>query len=124
MLFCIIEALGHVFIVVDALDECPQNGDREQLLAMISDMTSRSLDNLHVLVTSRREPDIEEALLSLLTVPAISLQGPQVDLDIKLHISSQLSADPRLKKWSKETKAKIENALTVKADGMQVNTSK
>jgi hypothetical protein len=124
MLFCVIEALGHVFIVIDALDECPQNGDREQLLAVISDMKSRSLDNLHVLVTSRCEPDIEEALLPLLTVSAIPLQGSQVDLDIKLHISSQLSADPKLKKWSKEVKAKIENSLTDKANGMQVDASK
>ncbi|CZR54758.1 uncharacterized protein PAC_04642 [Phialocephala subalpina] len=116
-----IQALGHVFIVLDALDECPQNGDREQLLGVISDMKSRSLDNLHVLVTSRREPDIEEAMLSLLTVPAIPLQGPQVDLDIKLHISSQLSADPKLKKWPKEVKAKIENTLTDKANGMQAS---
>jgi ankyrin repeat domain-containing protein 50 len=124
MLFYTIEALGHVFIVVDALDECPQNGGRKQLLAVISDMKSRSLDNLHVLVTSRREPDIEEALLSLLTVPAISLQGPQVDLDIKLYISSQISGDPKLKKWPKEVKTKIENTLTGKANGMQVDTSK
>jgi ankyrin repeat domain-containing protein 50 len=124
MLFCTIEASGHVFIVVDALDECPSNGDREKLLAVISDMKSRSLDNLHVLVTSRRVPDIEEALLSLLTVPPIPLQGSQVDLDIKLHISSQLSADPKLKMWPKEVKVKIENTLTDKANGMQVDASK
>jgi ankyrin repeat domain-containing protein 50 len=116
--FRIIEEMEHVFIVIDALDECPRNRHREQLLAVISDIKSRSLDSLHVLVTSRREPDIEKALLPLLSIPPIPLQGSQVDLDINLHILSSLSTDPQLKKWSKQVKAKVENTLTNKANGM------
>lgn len=118
MFWKVVEELDHVFVVIDALDECPKNEGREQLLVVITDIHSRSLDNLHVMVTSRREPDIEEALLPLLKTPAISLQGSQVDLDIRLHISSQLSTDPKLKKWPDETKAEIESALTSGANGM------
>lgn len=118
MLFKVMEELDNVFTIIDALDECPKNGEREQLLLAISDIKSKSLANLHVLVTSRREPDIEEALLPLLTIPAIPLQGSQVDLDIKLHISWQLATDPKLKKWSNEVKAEIENTLINGANGM------
>jgi trehalose-6-phosphatase len=118
MLWKVVEEFDHVFIVIDALDECPKNERREQLLAVITDIHSRSLDNIHVLVTSRREPDIEETLLPLLRTPAISLQGSHVDLDIKLHISSQLSTDLKLKKWPDEIKAEIESALISGANGM------
>ena len=100
------------------MEECRKNGGREEFLAAISDFKSRSLANLHVLTTSRRELDIEEALLPLITVPAIPVEGSQVDLDIKLHISWQLATDPLLKKWPKAVKAEIEESLTTGANGM------
>jgi hypothetical protein len=39
-------------------------------------------------------------------------------LEIKLHISSQLSTDPKLKKWPDEIKEEIESALISGANGM------
>lgn len=107
-----------VFIVIDALDECPKDGERGELLDSISDIKSRLIDNFHMLVTSRREPDIEAVLLTLATTPAISLQGSHVDMDIQAHISHQLATDPKLKKWSPEIKHEIELALTTGANGM------
>jgi len=118
MLFKLVNKLEQVFIIIDALDECPKNAEREQLLAAICSMKSKSLPNLHVLVTSRREPDIEEVLLPLLTSPAIPLQGSRVDMDIKIHISRQLETDTRLKKWAEEIKKEIEDTLMNGANGM------
>ena len=118
MLFKVAESLDDVFIILDALDECPKNGEREQLLVALSEIMSQSCGNLHVLVTSRREPDIEQSLLPLLTHPAISVHGSGLDLDIKMYISWQLATDSRLKKWSAEIKSEIENSLTAGANGM------
>lgn len=118
ILFEVIECLDHVFIVIDALDECPKDGERDLLLNILSNLKSRTLDNLHVLVTSRREPDIEECIVPLLTAQPISLQGSEVDWDIQSHISSVLATDPKLKKWSDEIKQEIETALTQGANGM------
>jgi len=118
MLASFVDNFDDVSIVIDALDECPKDGERGELLDAISDIKSRLMDNFHTLVTSRREPDIEAVLLPLVTTPAISLQGSHVDMDIQAHISHQLATDPKLKKWSPEIKLEIEHALTTGANGM------
>lgn len=118
LLFDTMRNLSHVFIVIDAVDECPRETERDLLLNTLSHLKSKMLENLHVLVTSRRETDIEDILLPLLTVPAIALQRSEVDLDIKLHITNQLATDPKLKKWSREVQAEIEQTLMAGANGM------
>jgi hypothetical protein len=123
MLASFVDDFDNAFIVIDALDECPKDGERSELLAALSDIKPRSMDNFHLLVTSRREPDIEATLSPLLTTPAISLQGSHVDLDIQSHISHQLATDPKLKKWSPDIKEEIEQALRAGANGMYVNKS-
>jgi ankyrin repeat domain-containing protein 50 len=114
----IIKDLEDVFIVVDALDECPKNGDRGELLEIITEIRAWSSSNMHLLVTSRLEPDIRETLTPLLTSQAISIQGAQVESDIKVHVVSQLAIDPRLKRWSSDIKTEIEKTLTAGANGM------
>jgi hypothetical protein len=118
ILFEVVESLNQAFIVIDALDECPKGGGRDLLLAVILDIKSRSLDNLHALVTSRREPDIEEYLTPLLTGPPIFLQGSEMNGDIQSHISSVLATDPKLKRWSNEIKQEIKDTLSKGANGM------
>ena len=114
----IIKEFEEVFFVVDALDECPKTCEQEELLAVIAEIKSWSPLKLHLLVTSRLEPDIEEALSPLLTSSAIPIQGFQIDLDIRLHVADQLASDPKLKRWSKDVKMEIENALVEGAGGM------
>lgn len=118
MLFNLIEELDQAYIVIDALDECPKIGEREQLLTVIEEMMQRPVNNLHILVTSRREPDIEEHLVPLLTSPAVALQGSDVDLDIQLHITHQLTTDAKLKRWPNDIKSEIETTLLNGAHGM------
>jgi hypothetical protein len=104
--------------VVDALDECPPDGRREELLELIVEITVWGLAGLHLLVTSRPEPDIEEALTLLLTISAIPIQGESVELDIELHISQQLENDPKLMKWPKNVEEEIKYTLMAGANGM------
>jgi hypothetical protein len=110
-----------IFIVADALDECPkgrEKGFREELLELIVEVKAWPISNIHLLVTSRPEPDIGEKLTPLLTTKAISIQGSEVESDIKLYIGSQLSTDPKLRKWSSEVKEEIEKTLIAGAKGM------
>ncbi|KAE9371255.1 hypothetical protein N431DRAFT_376754 [Stipitochalara longipes BDJ] len=95
----VIQSLDHAFIIIDALDECPKGEGRASLLTVLSKVKSMSLHNLHTIVTSRREPDIENNLCPLLTSQPISLEGSGVEWDIKSHISSVLATDPKLRKW-------------------------
>jgi len=47
----------HVYLIMDALDECE---DREQLLLLIQEITEWKLGTVHILATSRKERDMED----------------------------------------------------------------
>ncbi|KAF9886511.1 hypothetical protein FE257_011418 [Aspergillus nanangensis] len=50
---------GDVFVVIDALDECPMTGKaRHHLLSLLVDLAQRHQQNIHILATSRPEQDI------------------------------------------------------------------
>jgi hypothetical protein len=118
ILSLVVKDLEDVFIVIDALDEYAKIGERGELLTLIEEIHAWSLSKVHLLVTSRPEPDIKAVLMPLVESQAISIQGSQVESDINLHIRIQLSTDPKLKKWPNEVKVEIENALTARASGM------
>ncbi|MCJ1347463.1 hypothetical protein MMC31_005688 [Peltigera leucophlebia] len=111
-LFAVVDKFGDVFIVADALDECPNNENlREELLELIKDMSTQSSSNIHLLVTSRPEPDIEELLLSLSTTRVISIQGSPIEADIKSYICHEISSESKLKKFPVEEQEKIKKRL-------------
>lgn len=118
-LFAMAEKFDDVFIVADALDECPNDGTlREELLELIKDMSTRSSSNIHFLVTSRLESDIEELLLSLSTTRVIPIQGSSLEADINSYICNEISSNPKLKKIPIEEQKKIEKHLIAGANGM------
>lgn len=122
-LFAVAKKLDTVFIVADALDECPNDGNlRKELLELMNEMCAQSPSNIHLLVTSRSEPDISELLLSLSTTRAIPIQGPQIESDIKLYICSEISTDSKLKKFPSKEKERIEKNLVARANGMYENS--
>ena len=118
-LFAVVDKVGDVFIVADALDECPNNENlRAELLELIKDMSTQSSSNIHLLVTSRPEPDIEELLLSLSTTRVIPIQGSPIEADIKSYICHEISSDSKLKKFPVEEQEKIKKRLIAGANGM------
>ncbi|KAH9204132.1 hypothetical protein DL95DRAFT_377186 [Leptodontidium sp. 2 PMI_412] len=110
--------IGETFIILDALDECKE---REELLLLLENLISWRAGNLHILATSRRERDIEEALESL-TTSEICLQSALVNVDIDTHISERLQNDPKLKRWPANVQGEIKNTLMEGAQGMYVTT--
>ena len=104
------------FIILDALDECKE---REELLLLLKNLNSWGTEKLHVLVTSRRERDIEETLESLAT-SEICLQSALVNIDIHTHISERLQNDSKLRKWPVNVQGEIERTLMDRAQGMYV----
>ncbi|MCJ1352896.1 MAG: hypothetical protein MMC33_002880 [Icmadophila ericetorum] len=98
ILFSLVKAFGSMFIVFDALDECPKDGEREDLLDLLAKIKICSPSNVHVLVTSRPEVDIKDALQDLTTYPVISIQGSEVAADIRKHFSNELSKHKHLRK--------------------------
>jgi hypothetical protein len=110
----IIRGFQHVFVIVDALDECL---DQDQLLRMIQDIMRWKLGPLHLLATSRKEQDIEDCV-GPLTSAQINLHSAQVNADIQTHLHDRLRNDPKLKKWPPKVHGQIEAALMEGAHGM------
>jgi hypothetical protein len=116
ILLTVIGYFDKVAIVLDALDECQQ---RPALMEEIELLVKDKSINLNMLVTSRKERDIEMVLETLLTYQ-ISLQGEVVDDDIGLHVRHCLAQDPRLSRRPDAVKQEIEAALIEGAQGMSV----
>jgi Cdc6-like AAA superfamily ATPase len=109
-----------IYIVLDALDECAQ---RVELMEMFGTIMGWKLTNLHLVVTSRREHDIESSLEEFLDDQnRICLQSAVVDKDIQRYVRQRLSTDKRLRKWEKDasTTRQIETVLMSGAKGMYV----
>ena len=114
----IIEQLQQTLIVVDALDECTE---RDKILAVIEEIVGWGLGDLHILVTSRKEPSIEKSMKIVSEEQErIGTQGVQVNNDICTYIRNRIRTDRNLKKWQEKAKAlqEIEETLISKADGM------
>ncbi|KAI0293302.1 hypothetical protein B0F90DRAFT_1643201 [Multifurca ochricompacta] len=111
-----------VYIVVDALDECPNTSGmptpREQVLDLIKDLIGLSLPNLHICVTSRPEIDIRSALepLTSLCVSLHDQSGQKKD--IIDYVSSVVRSDTKMRRWREEDKILVVETLSERADGM------
>ena len=111
-----------VYLIVDALDECPNTSampsPREKVLRLVEGLLDSGLPNLHICITSRPEPDIK-ALLEPLTFRSVSLHDESGQMgDIDNYIRSVVDTDPIMRRWKSEHKQLIINVLTKKADGM------
>jgi len=84
---------------------------------MIEEMVDWKLDNLHLLVTSRKERDIEDCLESRVSCQ-INIQQGVVNADIHIHICERLQNDTKLKKWPIKVQEEIETVLMEGAHGM------
>jgi hypothetical protein len=112
------QEFAHVYVVLDALDECSQRSD---LMDMLETMAGWQLDNLHLLMTSRKERDIESSLESYVgEEDAVCLQRDIVDKDIQRYVQQRLRDDKGLAKWNKDAAVRqdIEEALMHGARGM------
>ncbi len=114
-----VERFEDVFIVADAVDECPKdNNEREDLLKILKCIHGWANSSLHLLTTSRREIDIESALAPLLCLPAISIGSAQVDADIKVYVKSELGILSKAKRWPRDLAIEVEATLVRGATGM------
>ena len=111
-------SVGSTYIILDALDECE---DRHELFTNLEQIVSWEDVNLHVLVTSRRETDIDEALTPLSSSRnRMRIQSTLVNADIRTYVHDRLQVDRKLKRWQKDLnmQREIEDTLMEKADGM------
>jgi hypothetical protein len=124
---CVTEMLrlprqGPIYILVDALDECPnfpgRPSARDQVLDLIEKIVDLKLPNVHLCAASRPEMDIRTVLEPLTTLK-ISLhdEGGQKE-DIINYIESVVRSDRRMRKWREEDQNLVIDTLSQNADGM------
>ena len=113
---------GHSYIIVDALDECPDVSGtpsaREEVLELVEELAGLKLPNLHLCVASRPEIDIRKSL-ELLEPLQISLHDESGQKgDIIGYIKSVVYSDRKMRSWRDEDKQLVVEVLSEKADGM------
>ena len=110
----IIGSSQKVYIVFDALDECPE---RSRFLTSIRETQDWKFDKLHLLATSRKERDIEESLSGLIS-HEVPMDESFVDGDIRVHVSRTLQDDTKFSMCSAEEKEMVKTTLIKGAHGM------
>jgi hypothetical protein len=111
-----------IYIIVDALDECPNFftrslSAREEVLELMEELVDLKLPGLHLCVASRPEIDIRMAL-GPLTHLQISLHDDSGQKeDIIAYIKDVVHSDRRMQRWRKEDQDLVVEKLSQNADG-------
>lgn len=110
------------FIIVDALDECPQAaGERRKLLKFIEAIMNLHMNGLHVFVTSRKEGDIDKSLRTMGQFGPFGIQNANVDKDILSHVKFEIEQDVIMQKWPTVLQEEVEAYVESRAQGMWVD---
>ena len=129
MIECLKEMLalpdqGPVYIILDALDECPITSGvpfaHQQVLDFLEDLVGLRLSNLHICATSRPEIDIQTALKPLAS-HVISLHdqsGQQRDIADYVISVVYAGSETVMKRWTHQDKNLVIETLVKRADGM------
>ena len=110
-----------IYIIVDALDECPNFSGiptpRRVVLDLLEGLTRLGLQNLHICVTSRLEVDIK-MVLERLPHSAVSLHDETGQMkDISYYVSGVVYSDKMWRLRDEEKEVVVEQ-LSSRANGM------
>ncbi len=108
-----------VHLAIDALDECPS---QQRELFFDAFLGPLQISGRRILITSRRERDIEDALAPV-DAPApvfhaIGLRHSDVDADVRTHVSNTIARDKTLNKWKPVIQQEILEAIVEGSHGM------
>ena len=113
---------GPIYIIVDALDECPNfpgaPSAREKVLDLIEDLVGLELPNVHLCVASRPEMDIRMVLEQLAALKISLHDEIGQKEDIFKYIESVVRSDRCMRRWKEEDKQLVVNTLSSKAGGV------
>jgi Cdc6-like AAA superfamily ATPase len=118
-----IEQVKEVWLVLDALDECStrRGPSIEGLLSWIREVLNSEQRNVHLLVTSRPEQDIEVGIMEFAhNDDIVPIQSSLITDDISAYVRTRVRDDNGLKRWRSqpEVQNEIETRLMEKVDGM------
>lgn len=109
---------NHSYIILDGLDEVPYGPERSKILRLLKEVSALEYSRLHLLVCSRQEMDIQSALLSGSRWRSFSIPHANVEEDLDVYITNQISTSPKLQSQPENVKREIKNKLVHGASGM------
>ena len=119
-----LQGQGPIFIILDALDECPDSSafpsPRDEVLQLVKDLVGLQLQELHICATSRPEVDIR-AVLEPLAFRSVSLHdesGQKADIADYVRTVVNSSPSAAMRRWRAEDKNLVIETLTEGTDGM------
>ena len=113
-----------VYLILDALDECPNNSgvpsSRAQVFDLVQELVDLRLPSLHICVTSRPEVDIHDAIGSLASHLVSLHEESGQKKDIADYVRSVVHSNSvrAQRRWSDVDKDLVINTLSERADGM------
>ena len=113
---------GPMYIIVDALDECPnfpgRPSPREQVLDLIEDLVDLNHPNVHLCGASRPEVDINLVIQQSTSIKITLHNESGQKEDIIEYIRSVICSDRSMRRWKEEDKQLAIEILSGKSDGM------
>jgi hypothetical protein len=107
----VLKSFSAVYIVVDALDECPKDGTRHQLLTKFRDLQSQT--GLRLMVTSRFIPDIE---FEFRLTPTLEIRANFAD--VTRFVKGQIYRLPTCIQRDDQLQIVVANKISNAVDGM------
>jgi hypothetical protein len=119
-----IQGFTNVYLIIDALDECPYSqSQRKKLLGSIRRVHRLELQNLHLMCTNHREDDIERVIKPLLMSKLgkadinLEVRRSTINSDIGFFIDTAFASES-FEIWGSHLKNEAKDKLLKKADGM------
>jgi hypothetical protein len=113
--------LAPVYLIVDALDECPKRlvrSPRAQVLSFIDDLVRKQIPNLRMCVISRPELDIKYVLDPLIFCSVSLHDESGQQRDIEDYIKSAINSRTKKGGWKEEHRKLAIDVITEKSNGM------
>lgn len=107
----------YYYFLIDGLDEL-ESSSREELLQQLQPLLLQNLPNVHILITSRAQREIEETLQEgvvwdLFPVDTESIQG-----DIRTFVNSEIQTHRGLRRLPQQTQDAILSRVVDQSNGM------
>jgi len=110
-----------IYIIIDALDECPnfpgRPSAREEVVDLIEELVDLRLPNVHLCVASRPEMDIRMVLEPLTSLKICLHDESGQKQDIIEYIKSVVRSDRIMRRWKEEDRRLVIDNLSDRADG-------
>ena len=105
------------FLLVDGLDEFAWE-HRDPLFEALQEIARLELNHLRMLVTSRGQPDIQDALAAPIYWPPVVVEARMVQADIRLFVEKSIQSHARLSRLPAEVKDAIRVRVVDEGQGM------